>query len=257
MSAPFIRIRQRGGGSGPGSPAVLLGAALGTSTALWEGVIAQLGAEPAILAWELPGHAGTESAPAAFDLADLADALASSLREAGLGPVVAAGVSVGGAVSLELGLRHPDLVSDVVMVCSALAFGTPAVWQERAAATRANGTASFRAPSAGLWVSQSRLSRPEVQRLLDHLERVDDESYALLCEAIGRYDARERVAELRPALHHVRGADDVLITEAAAQEIRSLVPAAALTVLEDARHISPIDQPVALAALLSEVLRLR
>lgn len=233
---------------------ILLGPALGTSTAIWDLVVDQLAGDVTVLTWELPGHAGAAPAPRAFELTEIADGIAQSLTAMGFGPVVASGVSVGGAVSLEIGLRHPALVSDVVMVCSAVKFGTPELWTQRAAAARATGTAQFRESAARMWASEAAIATPRARRLLDDLEYVDDESYALLAEAIGRYDARGRLSRLQPRLSHVRGSDDVLVPEAAAEVIRAVAPDTVFTVLDGARHIAPLDRPVELAGLISALL---
>ena len=64
-----------------------------------------------VVAWDLPGHGASPPATEPFTVADLADAVAAAIRALGADRVLYAGVSLGGATGLELGLRHPDLVA--------------------------------------------------------------------------------------------------------------------------------------------------
>ena len=69
---------------------------------------------------DLPGFGQTPRPEAAWDTADYADALAEALR-GGLCPVpvVWVGHSFGGRIGLRLAVRHPDLLSGLVLVAAA------------------------------------------------------------------------------------------------------------------------------------------
>jgi len=239
---------------GSGSRALLLGPALGTSAAIWDPVLAHLRTDAKVITWDLPGHAGSAPASAPFEVADLAQALADSLGTLGVDSAVAAGVSVGGAVSVELGLRCPETVTDVVMVCSALKLGAAEIWQKRAAMVRAEGTASLQEASSAVWASDAAMDSPLGQLLLEQLGAVDDESYAMLAEAIGRFDARGRAQQLQSALTHLRGAEDGLIGADAADAIRASLPDTSFGVLTGARHIATLDRPADIADRLDHLL---
>src|SRR6185436_19638580 len=80
---------------------------LGTTTALWDGVVTLLRADPAtaalrILRVDLPGHGASPVAHEPFTVADLAASVVRVVDEAGGGSFQVAGVSLGGAVALEL-----------------------------------------------------------------------------------------------------------------------------------------------------------
>lgn len=58
----------------------------------------------------------------------MADDYAGLIRGLGLGKVRVAGISMGGAIAQELALRHPDLVSSLLLVCTWAKFEPYAVW---------------------------------------------------------------------------------------------------------------------------------
>jgi len=230
------------------APLVVLGPSLGTSTILWEDVIPALAAEFRVVAWDLPGHGASPRAAEPFTVDDLADAIASAVGE----PFLYAGVSLGGAVGLTLGLRHPSLVRRTAIIASGAKLGEPDGWHERAAQVRAQSTSSVIIGSAQRWFAPDSIARrPELSgRLLHALQDADDESYALCCEALAAYDVRESLREIGMPVLAVWGASDEVAPHAKAEEIASGVADGSIVEIADAAHLPPAEQPEALAAVL-------
>ena len=132
-----------------------------------------------------------------------------------------AGVSLGGATGLELGLRHPDLVSALAIVASGAQLGEPTGWHERAATVRAQSTSVLVIPSAQRWFAPGSIERePDLSgRLLHALRDADAESYALCCEALAAYDVRDRLGEIGAPVVALWGEHDAVAPEAKALEI--------------------------------------
>ncbi len=100
----------------PPAPFVLVHG-LASNARLWDGVAACLVASdrPAVTV-DLRGHGRSSKPDGPYDVATVADDLASVISTLGLERPVAAGQSWGGNVVLELAARHPDLVSAIVCV---------------------------------------------------------------------------------------------------------------------------------------------
>ncbi len=172
-------------------PTLLVGPSLGTSVrALWSDAAAALAGTATVIGWDLPGHGATpEPGPedgAADDaggttVADLAAGVAelvARLRDGGEltgGPLVGAGVSLGGAVTVQAGLDHPGLFAGVVALCTGARIGEPAMWLERAETVAAAGTPTMVAGSAQRWFAPGFIERaPAVTtRLLRSLQDAD------------------------------------------------------------------------------------
>ncbi len=236
---------------------------LGQTARMWHPFLEQLGRPGApsdpveVWAFDVPGH-GTAPAIAesaaggAFELADLAAELVPMLENTPDDvPVVAVGVSMGGAVALELAARSPR-VAGVACLNSALRFGTAEGWGDIVAATRAAGSAAFDPDGtrAGWFTPGFASGRGAdlVRAALEDLADVDAASYIACCEALARYDGTATAAAVTvPGIAVGGRADRATPPEAMARLAASRplfsyaeLPGAHLAVIEDAREAADL-----------------
>ncbi|GAA1836292.1 4-carboxymuconolactone decarboxylase [Agromyces salentinus] len=244
----------------PANPLLVLLPSLGTTTALWDGVVGALRADRRtaalrILRIDLPGHGASPAAAASFTIADLAAAVLAVVDEAGGGVFHVAGVSLGGAVGLELAVTQPDRVQGLVMSCSGARIGTPESWAARAASVRSSGTASLVTGSAERWFAPGFLDREPGgpgARALGALVDVDDESYACCAEALGGFDRSHDLAGVRVPTLALSGEHDAVTTPASMQDLADDIPGARHVALDGASHLAVLEEPEAVAELLAE-----
>lgn len=250
MSVPDVATTEPRGPHG--APLLVLGCSLGTSRRVWEHALDTLTGSYRVSVWELPGHGASPAERAAFSMGELADAVAERYE----GPFATAGVSIGGAVALELAMRHPDRVFGAVAVCSGARLGDPQAWTDRAAQVRASGTGSLIIPSAQRWFAEGTIAAvPELTgRLLHDLRDADDESYARCCEALRDFDARAGLAATAVPLLAAWGTLDPVATEAHAQEIVRAAPHASAARIDGAAHLATVDAPAATATMIIDFL---
>ncbi|GLI26581.1 3-oxoadipate enol-lactonase [Agromyces rhizosphaerae] len=258
MSVPVLRGSFAPGTVAAGTqPLLVLLPSLGTTTALWDGVVARLRADAAgarlrILRVDLPGHGASPVATEPFTIAELAEAVLAIVDEAGGGAFHVGGVSLGGTVALELAAAHPDRVRSLFDSCSGARIGTPDGWADRAASVRASGTASLVTGSAERWFAPGFLGADDGagSRALHALVEIDDDSYARCAEALAGFD---RTADLPaidvPALL-VSGQHDAVTTPASMQEMADAMPDAVHVELDDVSHLAVLEAPDAAADLL-------
>ena len=121
MTVPRLTAVRLGGA--PNLPLLVLGPSLGTSSqALWSAAGRSLAAEHELLAWDLPGHGSNTYSCEPFEIHELAKAVLGlvddMLAERGRpGERFSyAGVSLGGAVGLQLLLDAPTRVDAAVLL---------------------------------------------------------------------------------------------------------------------------------------------
>ena len=128
------------------SELLVLGPSLGTATWLWDGALTELQRVlPAVrvLRFDLPGHGASPRAAAPFELSDLAEAVLLLVDRVGGGRFHYAGVSLGGAIGIELAARHPDRLLSLTAIATDARIGTADGWTARASQVRAQGTPSL------------------------------------------------------------------------------------------------------------------
>lgn len=218
---------------------LVVGPSLGTGVAqLWQACAALLPSDLQVVGWDLPGHGASRPTAAAFTIDDLASAVRDGATRVAAGrPAAFAGVSLGGAVGFALA-ADPGPFGAVVTLASARVIGTPEGWHDRAAFVRKAGTSAMVAGSSERWFAPGFLDRAPSAGgvLLMALREVDDESYALACEALAGYDARDRAAVV--PLLVAGGSDDTVVT-----------PDQVDVVLDGVGHLPPTEDPAATAAL--------
>lgn len=110
-----VRLRYTEAGSGP--PIVLLHGAFGGLEDYEATLMPRLARTHRVLAFDRPGHGWSERVPGVEnDPAVQADATHAALRRLGLQRVALLGFSYGGSVALTLALRHPELVSELILI---------------------------------------------------------------------------------------------------------------------------------------------
>ncbi|KQP74357.1 alpha/beta hydrolase [Microbacterium sp. Leaf288] len=248
MTVPAISLTDPVGPDG--APLLVLGPSLGTSTLLWDRVIPALAEHYRVALWDLPGHGAAPPSTEAFTIAEVADAVADAVD----GPFLYAGVSLGGAVGLELLLRHGDRIAAAAILCSGAKIGTAEGWHERAAQVRAQSTSSLIIGSAQRWFAPGSIERdPDLTgRLLHVLQNTHDESYARCCDALAVFDVRGRLGEIATPVLAVWGDHDAVTPEASAREIAAGVQHGEAIGIPDASHLAPADSPAQTAAVLRE-----
>jgi 3-oxoadipate enol-lactonase len=233
---------------------VILGPSLGADVSLWDRALPVLTTRHTTLRWDLPGHGASEPALADFTLADLAAGVIALADSQGIDRFDYAGVSVGGAVALELARLYPDRVKSVAVVCSAAKIGVTEAWVERAELVRAEGTPVLMEGTPARWFAPAfQVSHPEViQHFLDVIAAANDDSYARVCEALGEFDARATFASITVPEHLISGELDPAAPPADGAVIAAAVPGARQVIVSGVSHQAVVEKPGEVATLLVE-----
>lgn len=231
---------------------------LGTTTSLWDGVVAQLRSatpELRVLRIDLPGHGASPATTQPFTIAEVAEATLRLVDEIGGGRFWLAGVSLGGTVALELTAQHPERVRGLALFSSGASIGSPESWAVRAEQVRGSGTASLVGGSAERWFAPGYLAaHPEgpAAATLERLTEVDDESYALCVEALAAFDRHASLAGLAAPVLSVSGEHDQVTTPASMAALAEAIPSARHVDLGNTSHLSVLESPAEAAAILTE-----
>ncbi|MCW2797526.1 4-carboxymuconolactone decarboxylase [Nocardioides sp.] len=262
MIPHITAVRMSGSARRAEQPLLVLGPSLGTSaSALWTACAAGLTDHFDVLAWDLPGHGHNRGVPdEPFTMAELAAGVLAVVddvlehRDQPRGAFGYAGVSLGGAVGLQLLLDAPSRVASAVLLCTGAKISEAAVWRDRMAEVRASGTPVMVPGSAERWFAPGFLERePAVGSALLHaLEETVDAGYVQVCGALADFDVRDRLGEIAVPVLAVAGAEDGVTTTAHLSQIAAGVLRGRLVELAGVGHLAPAEAPETVARLIRE-----
>jgi pimeloyl-ACP methyl ester carboxylesterase len=219
--------------------------------------------EPLVL---LPG---LNCSPALWSAVDVGPVLTPVLTEPTLDGQVArlldelpdrfalAGLSLGGIVAMAMVRRAPERVSRLALLSTSARPPTVAqlaMWARQRAALAAGASARDlqRELKAALLSPYARTTRPElVEVALAMADDIGAETLdAQLALQATRVDERPGLADVRCPTLVVAGRDDALCRPERHAEIHARVRGSELVELEQCGHLSPLEQPGAVEALL-------
>mgnify|MGYP001357070589 CR=1 FL=1 len=242
--------------SRPDAPLLVVGAGLGTSVSTLWGPVSGLLDGVEVVGVDLPGHGRSPAASDTITVARLAQAIRRWVHHnmPAQRRVYYAGVSLAGAVALELALR-PEPFDAVVCIASTARLGTPLAWRERATLVGRAGTSVMVAGSAQRWFAAGFTdSHPQLAgAMLDDLVEVDDRSYSSCCEALATYDLRQELCRAAIPVVLVPGDLDVVVSVSQAEVDAARLPQARVAIAQGAAHQPPVEVPEQIAQLLQEV----
>jgi pimeloyl-ACP methyl ester carboxylesterase len=159
------------------------------------------------------------------------------------------GHSFGGQVALDFALLDPQRVASLTLVCSR---DTPFPAFAAAAARLRDGEPVDPGAALGRWFTPAELDRdgPVVSYARRCLEQADRRSWAAALDAIARYDRADRTGSLQVPVTLIAAELDQVSTPAVMSALADRLPQASLRILPGAAHMTPFDDPAALAGLI-------
>ena len=236
-----------------GAPVVMLANSLGTTLEMWDDQAAALADRYRVLRYDHRGHGRSPAPPGPYTVGELAGDALALLDRLGIDRVAFCGLSLGGAVGMTLAVRAPKRLERLALCCTALEFGPPEQWEERAATVLAEGMDAIAPAGMERWFTPA--ADPELVARFDAMLRSQPpDGYAACCEALATFDARGALTGVRVPTLTIAGADDPVTPPAKLDAIRAEIAGAQGHVVPGARHMANAEQPASLTATLTAFL---
>jgi 3-oxoadipate enol-lactonase len=190
-------------------------------------------------------HPGHDGAPPA-DVRTVAD-LAARVLEQTDGPFSFVGVSLGGAVGMQLALSAPERMNRLVLASTSARFAEPDAWRERAGLVRDEGLEAIVDAVLARWFTTRA---PDGFR--EMFLSTDRESYARCCDALSRWDVREQLGAIEAPTLVIAGEQDPSTPPENGELIASRIPGARFEVIPGAAHLANVERAEEFNRLLEE-----
>lgn len=228
--------------AGSGRPVVFLNS-LGTDFRIWDAVIAALPAQTPVLCIDKRGHGlsdGTE-----ITMHHLVGDVAALMDDLGLASALICGVSVGGLIAQGVTTTRPDLVSGLVLCCTAAKIGDAAMWNIRIDAVRTGGLAALATAILERWFSARFIAERQVELsgYRNMLSRTPVDGYAGTCAALRDTDFTAATRTIRVPTHCIAGSEDLSTPPDLVRGLCALIPGATFQLIAGCGHLPCIEAP--------------
>jgi len=225
-------------------PGVLFLHGLGSCSEDWGLQIPIVNERYWVLALDMPGH-GRSSQPAGWlSIENIVLQIAAVVKEQAESPLHVVGLSLGGAVAMQLALDYPEAVRSLTLVntFAKLHSGSSGFFRKL---VRIAFVALGRMDQVGQWVAAGLFPKPDQELLRQAAaERIASNprgAYLRAIWAATRFDIRDRLHKINAPTLVVAGELDQTVSMEAKKELADNIPGAHLVVIPDSGHATPLD----------------
>ena len=231
-------------------PVIVLMHSNGNSAYEYEDVMPILSKSYRVIAVDYPGHGDSEPLKRHYSVEDYADFTVAFMDALNIPKASVLGSSIGGAVAVDLGVRHADRIEKLFVVESPIR--TPEQWAERWLATE---------KGYGAVIQTAEQVRPRLRNLTEpvlerwNIDRSKAGTWAMMAVmwALREYDVLSNIPKIRASTMAIYGAKSPHPHGLATFE--KLLPQAARAQMADCGHFPMIDDPAELSRLMDAFIR--
>jgi 3-oxoadipate enol-lactonase len=227
--------------SGTGDPVLLImGHAYGSD--MWHRTAPALAADYRVIRFDNRGAGRSSDPPGPYPVPLMADDALAVLDAAGVGSAHVYGVSMGGAIALQLALDHPGRVRSLILGCTA---ASAAGASRGALLTRVRTLLPAPVLNRMAWKLLYGPGTPASRRAEDHRivrrTRATGRGRRGQITGLANFDVTGRLADIRIPTLVLHGAQDRIVPAASAQQLAGGIAGARVVIFPDAGHVYLTD----------------
>jgi 3-oxoadipate enol-lactonase len=237
------------------SPPVVLIHSLGMDHTLWNAVAPALTETTAVLVYDCRGHGRSDKPAGPYRVEAFADDLADLLDHVGWRSAVVAGASMGGCITLAFASAYPQRAAGLGLFDTTAWYDAPDKWEERARTAETKGLDALIEFQTTRWFTDAfRASRKDV---LDASVAVflanTAQAYAETCRMLGACNMTAALPRLKMPVRIAVGDEDYATLVAMSRTLHRAIAGSTMTVIANARHLTPLECPQMIAAELRKL----
>ncbi len=236
------------------APAIVLSNSLATDASLWSDVVERLRARYRLITYDTRGHGASHAPSTTTRFGELCDDLIAVMDAAGVSRAFVAGISLGGMTGLQCALQAPErLLGLIACNCRAsIDAAGIAGWEQRLQVLKDGGIDALAEITLERWFTPEyrQANQPAMARVRAMIRSTSPEGYEACVRAIQAIDLLGEIPKISLPVLLVAGAQDGAAPPAAMQGMAQAIPGARLEVLDPCGHLSSVQRPADLAALI-------
>ena len=238
------------------APVVMFSTSLMCDHNMWSKQVDDLTSKYRVLRYDTRGHGGSEASPGPYTLDLLADDAAALLAALGIEYAHFVGLSLGGFIGQALACRHPGAVSSLVLCDTACHMPPESMWDERIETARSEGMEPFPEIMVQRWFTQGfRDANPhKMESIKTMIRRTSVDGMVGCCHAAKKMNHAPILKDIAAPTLVMVGEHDPGTPVSAAKVLHDGITGSELRLIDDAAHLSNVEQPKQFNAALLDFL---
>jgi pimeloyl-ACP methyl ester carboxylesterase len=246
----FYRIKEKG------SHPILFIHGAACNSSLWKFQLKYFGQKWNVIAIDLMGHGKSALSlpPSKISIKQYADFIDKFLEALNIKDATLIGHSMGGAISIQFCLEHPEKVLSLGLINTGAKLGAnPQLLNMLRSDFRKTITVGL---ESTLGKSSSRNDAEARQVIINEMLKIDPSVGLADFEACDAFDSRESISKIRKPTLIVGGSEDLLTPPWFQQYLHEKIENSILKIIDGAGHFSMIEKPQEFNAVLAEFLEM-
>ena len=233
---------------------VLMSNSLMSNYDMWDRTVPALTDRYRVLRYDTRGHGRSSVTPGPYSIEMLADDAVGLLDALGIARAHVVGLSMGGMIAQQLGARYPERVFSLAVCDSASEMPPRAMWEERLRIAGEQGIAGLVDATIKRWFTASFIERSpqEIAKVRAFVMGTPAAGYQACAAAVRDMAQTTMLLKVKAPTLVLTGRQDPACTVEQSIVMHRMIEGSKLVILEDAAHLSNIEQPGAFNAALRE-----
>jgi len=230
------------------APWLTLSHSLATDISMWEPQITALSQHFRVLSYDARGHGSSEVPAGPYTMQQLVNDVIQLWDSLNIKQSHFIGLSMGGMTGVGVALHAPERVAKL-LACDCR-LDAPEffrnMWDTRMHAILTGGIEGVLSQTIGTWFTQAQLAEggPLIEQVSNMIRRTPAQGYLACAAALKDLDYKKSLADIKVNTHFMVGDQDGPHPSEMA-ELAKLTPNAELVIIENAAHLSSLEQPKA------------
>jgi len=235
---------------------VVLSNSLMSDHTMWDVTVPALADRYRVLRYDTRGHGRSGTTPGPYSIAMLADDAVGLLDALGIGRVHFVGLSMGGMIAQQMGARFPERVCSLGLCDTASEMPPRSLWAERFEIAESRGVAGLVDSTIQRWFTAPFIARDPaaIEKVRRMILATGKEGYIACGSAVRDMAQTTMLLKVQAPTLVLVGRQDPACTVEQAMVIHRMIDRSEMVVLENAAHLSNIEQPQAFNAALRDFL---
>ncbi len=224
---------------------VMMSNSLMSDHTMWDVTVPALSDRYRVLRYDTRGHGKSGTTPGPYSIAMLADDAVSLMDALGIRHVHFVGLSMGGMIAQQIGARYADRVYSLSLCDTASEMPPRSVWAERLAIAGSQGVAGLVDSTIQRWFTAPFIARDpqSIEKVRRMILNTGTEGYIACASAVRDMAQTTMLLQVKAPTLVVVGRQDPACSVEKAEVIHRMIDGSQLVIVEEAAHLSNIEQP--------------